>query len=136
MKSVEVIWITPNGIKTSFPPDYTDTLILRLTQVYQESTIRPRFPEDACFWTTLRLKNLGLKTSYGRFRLDKSMYQERGVYENHNWGLDHFARIIDLTLHQMNEGLDEKIPQGIVIIDKGSPFYQRFIPSNSKFNWE
>lgn len=132
---VEIFHITNEGAMKLSPAEYESRLLNGLKDVYTQSNKKRAFPEDACFWTSNRLKDLGLISDFGWFQLDFPIIKERGLLESHNWSLDSLNRIVDLTLTQMNIGLEQKVPSGIIIIDPNTRLYQRFIRRNCSSRW-
>lgn len=128
--------ITRQGIIFEFPTDYPQVLQESIKQVYETCSKKSDFPDDACWWTSSRLKSIGLPQKFGYFLLDTPIVEDRGVREFHNWNVDLKDRVIDLTVAQMNKGLNEKVLGSIVIVDSGTELYKRFLVANTQFSWE
>lgn len=132
----KVVHITSRGLEFAFPADYPRALREAIENVYRVCSKKACFPEDACWWTSSRLKSVGLPQKSGYFLLDMPLVKDRGNNVCHNWNVDSKERIVDLTLPQMNNGLKEKVVTPIVIIDTDTEFHKRFSVTNTQFSWE
>lgn len=90
----------------------------------------PGFPRNECVMVSIALEGLGLQRMPGFFRLDRLIKpgsKYRYLIEPHSWAEDAEGTIIDLTLHQFNQGLEIPQPAGVRVINRGHPLYSRYI---------
>ncbi|MBI2541793.1 hypothetical protein HYV80_03740 [Candidatus Woesearchaeota archaeon] len=113
------------------PPDF----LRELKEVYRGVSQLPGFPIGHCLSVSEPLaKKFGLKLIRGFFVLDRSVDENPYRIEPHKWCEDSDERIIDLTAHQFNRGLDELLPEGVLVIEPGDPLNRRYLKTKT-FDW-
>jgi hypothetical protein len=98
--------------------------LLNIKMVFEEISSWPNFPYQQCDQASrfLAKKVKNIKVVMGWFHLDRPI----GLYlpswnkpvEPHTWNVDQRGRIIDLTVFQFNQGLDDPFPEQPLIIEK------------------
>lgn len=98
--------------------------------IYFDAVKFPGFPRNKCVPVAIALEGLGFQRIPGFFKVDELMRpgsKYRYLIEPHSWAEDAKGTIIDLTLHQFNQGLDIPQPAGVRVINQGHPLYSRYI---------
>ena len=103
-----------------------------LEYIYDRFSKKEGFPKNYCQTICVVLERFGLHYQEGWFLLDHLMPDAsdrkwRYIVEDHKWCKSHSGEIVDLTAPQFNDGLDQKIEDGVMIITPGTPLFQRYI---------
>lgn len=101
-------------------------LLQELEVIYQEYLERKGFPDAYCTKVSEEIsESLGFRYREGNFKLD--FPNGEGISEpTHAWCEDAKKTIIDLTAHQFNAYLNEKLSIGVQVIYPKNPFYKRY----------
>ncbi|MGI6278235.1 MAG: hypothetical protein ACOYJ8_00215 [Patescibacteria group bacterium] len=100
------------------------SFLLGIKTIFEEISSWPDFPYQQCDRASrfLAKKMKNISVVMGWFHLDRPI----GLYlpswdkpiEPHTWNVDQRGRIIDLTVFQFNQGLDDPFPKQPLIIEK------------------
>jgi hypothetical protein len=114
-----------------------------LQKVYEQISKHHHFPE-CCSISADALANEGFSRETGWFYTDlpDDLYRNRNTnrkqnYRGHGWNMLN-DKIIDLTAIQFNPYLYEqnRLPSGIIIIEKGNNLFHRYVTRTSKIAQE
>jgi hypothetical protein len=108
-------------------------LLQELEVMFLEYSERRGFPDGACTMVSKDIaESLRFRYREGYFKLDSP--NGKGILSpTHAWCEDAERTIIDLTAHQFNPYLQDKLPWGAQIIRPENPLYRRYILlSNNK----
>lgn len=102
-----------------------------LKLVYDRYSKKEGFPKGYCAEVSIVLERFGLHRRGGWFLLDRPMPNKKDLgylIEDHQWNMDHTGKIVDLTLVQFQDALDEVVDPGILVIGPDHPFFERYLP--------
>ena len=120
----------------------SDKLKKDLERIYKKYSKRNGFPRglcvDASFEVERKMKKSGVIKRNGYFLVDRVMPDSAKnnwhyLVEWHSWCEYNGREIVDLTAHQFNNGLNEPIPTGLLIIKPDNPLFSRYLPGTNNF---
>ncbi|KUK84103.1 MAG: hypothetical protein XD98_0170, partial [Microgenomates bacterium 39_6] len=124
--------------KKSLSQEKEKNFFLEIKTIFEEISSWPDFPYQQCDRASrfLAKKMKNLSVVMGWFHLDRPI----GLYltswekpiEPHTWNVDQRGRIIDLTVFQFNQGLDDPFPEQPLIIEKDILIANRYQKSGSQ----
>lgn len=108
-------------------------LAVMLTYVSEEIKSLQNYP-SCCSNAALMLIRHGFTLQTGWFLTDLPDQQtdvpEIVRFRDHSWSLRD-EKIFDLTAFQVNPYLIKPLPEGIIVVERGSPLYTRYIDPNN-----
>jgi len=99
----------------------------KLAKAYQRLCLGPlnkdHPPGFDCIKASSELQKEGFPRVFGNFAVDHHSHSRE---RPHWWNLLRDGSIIDITATQFNNRLNEPLCEGILIIEKDSPLFQRY----------
>jgi len=103
-------------------------LLQELEVSFMEISERKGFPDSFCTKISKELSDhLGLKYQEGVFTLDFPN-GKGNILPTHAWCKDADGVIVDMTAHQYNDNLINKLPESVQIVYPNNPLYKKYVP--------